>query len=330
MSVYEAIGGRETCQRLATAFYRRVEKDAVLRAIYPRSSHCAVESLTLYLSQYLGGPCEYSERRTWLSLFEAHLRFPIGQPERDAWMRSMRLAMADAGIHEPERGKLARLFEGTSTYLINRPPAAQKSTPLLPLDDAVAALRRGDIARLKEVLEHPELRRNRAGWLGLLAAMAGSGDPSIVDFALASVSAESEVAREQPGQGPTLLHGAARESSLPMVELLIGLGADPNARDHFGHTPLYCLGNAPHRDSGAAVVRALVGGGADVNAQDRIMRCTALHMAARRGNVDVALALLECGASLELADRKGVTSLGRAINCRRPEVAALLQSWAAK
>ena len=160
--------------------------------------------------------------------------------------------------------------------------------------------------------------------------MAGSGDPSMVEFALARVAAESEVAREHPAHGGTLLHGAARESCLPMVELLIGLGADANARDDFGHTPLYCLGNASLRDTGAAVVRALVAAGADVNAQDRIMRCTALHMAARRGNVEVARALLECGAAIELADRKGVTPLGRAINCRKPEVAALLRSWAAK
>ena len=53
---------------------------------------------------------------------------------------------------------------------------------------------------------------------------------------------------------------------------------------------------------------------------------TALHMAARRGNVTVAKALLECGADPRIGDIAGVTPLQRAINCRKAEAAALLSA----
>ena len=39
--------------------------------------------------------------------------------------------------------------------------------------------------------------------------------------------------------GRTLLHAASAAGSLTIVELLLRLGADPNATDGGGHTPLY-------------------------------------------------------------------------------------------
>ena len=47
-------------------------------------------------------------------------------------------------------------------------------------------------------------------------------------------------------------------------------------------------------------------------------------MAARRGNVEAAGALLDCGAALEARDSVGDTPLRRAVNCNKVEVAALL------
>jgi len=69
------------------------------------------------------------------------------------------------------------------------------------------------------------------------------------------------------------------------VELLLQLGADPNATDAGGHTPLYCVGNECSVDGAANIVRVLAQSGADVNANGGVKRCTPLHMAARRGNV---------------------------------------------
>ena len=70
---------------------------------------------------------------------------------------------------------------------------------------------------------------------------------------------------------------------------------------------------------------ALVEAGADVSACAGVTRATALHMAARRGHVEVARALLDCGAAVNARDRKGDTPLQRAIHCRRKSVSELLR-----
>ena len=72
-------------------------------------------------------------------------------------------------------------------------------------------------------------------------------------------------------------------------------------------------------------MRALVRAGADVDACGGVTRATALHMAARRGSVEIAGALLDCGAAIEARDAKGVTPRERAINCRQDRVSQLLK-----
>jgi ankyrin repeat protein len=122
------------------------------------------------------------------------------------------------------------------------------------------------------------------------------------------------------------LHPASAEGSLTIVALLLRLGADPNAADGGGHTPLYSVGNECKVSGAGKVVHALVRAGANVDAHDGVKHCTALHMAARRGNVDVAEALLDCGADIEARDTLGETPLRRSVNCDKTEVAALLLS----
>jgi ankyrin repeat protein len=58
-----------------------------------------------------------------------------------------------------------------------------------------------------------------------------------------------------------------------------------------------------------------------VSARCGVTRATALHMAARRGYVGIASALLDCGAAMDAKDDKGDTPLQRAINCRRDALA---------
>jgi ankyrin repeat protein len=61
-----------------------------------------------------------------------------------------------------------------------------------------------------------------------------------------------------------------------------------------------------------------------VNARERVKGCSALHVAARRGNLVVAQALLECGADIEARDKYGDTPLHRAVKCRQAEMVAYL------
>jgi len=336
----------ETGHQLASAFYAHMKHDPVLRRVYPEHLRCAIEALGAFLNQFLGGPCEYSERRSSLSLREAHLRFKIGPKERDAWLQTMDKAVQEVEIEESARQALRRFFEEYSAYLVNvgqdvahvsRPVSvpveheiAKQWDALRTIEEVVAAVRKSDAQRALTLAEGPLLQayfeRDRAAFLSLLAIMSGCHNAAFVDYVRHKLHRDPGIARERHTYGRTLLHDAAGHGSLVVVELLLELGADPNASDQGGHTPLYCVGNECATETGGEVVRALVTRGADVNTRGGVKHCTALHMAARRGNVAVANALLNCGADLEARDRAGVTPLRRAVNCRKTEMVAFLLS----
>jgi ankyrin repeat protein len=195
------------------------------------------------------------------------------------------------------------------------------------LDETVAAIRCGSADHAIAFAERPALQThfngNRSVFATLLATMLSRGENGMLDYVRGKLLADPLLAQERYS-GRTLLHGAAAAGDLPTVELLLRLGAKPNVPDAGGHTPLYCLANECKLPSGTSVARALVQAGAQVDACDGVKHCTPLHMAARRGSRDVAEALLDCGAGIEMRDSLGDTPLRRAVNCNKTEVAALL------
>ena len=121
-SVYDLAGGEQTFRLLVERFYSRVAEDALLRAVYPEEDLSgATERLTLFLIQYWGGPSTYSERRGHPRLRLRHQPFPIGQLERDAWLRHMTSAVESLGLAPGVRKALLDYFETASTAMINQP-----------------------------------------------------------------------------------------------------------------------------------------------------------------------------------------------------------------
>jgi hemoglobin len=94
VSFYEAVGGEETFTRLVHRFYEEVAADPVLRPVYPtKDLGPAEEHLRLFLIQYWGGPTTYNELRGHPRLRMRHVRFHIGETERDLWLKHMRTAL---------------------------------------------------------------------------------------------------------------------------------------------------------------------------------------------------------------------------------------------
>ena len=345
--LYQAVGGTAACRRLSAAFYARVKQEPLLRPLFPgKTLKCAMEEFAAFLAQFLGGPSQDAQRRWWVSLRESHLRFAIAPKQRDAWMKNMRKALDDAQIEEPARSALRGFFEQASAYVVNQgrvSPASLEGTDPPEdhihreiawrwdaqrcLDETVAAIRRGDadgtIALAESALLQAYFQQNPSVLAALLGLMIGHANHVLLDYARKKLLATPNLALQRYS-GRTLLHAASAAGDVTTVELLLRLGADPNVRDAGGHTPLYSVGNECRVNAGATVVRRLVQAGANVDAQDGVKRCTALHMAARRGNVEVAQALLDCGASIEVRDSLGDTPLRRSVNCDRAEVARLL------
>jgi hemoglobin len=315
--VFHALGGAPGCREFARSFYSHVARDPLLRPLFPNSFHCAIEEFAAFLVQFLGGPAEHSQRRWWLSLRESHARFRIGPPERDAWLNRMNQTIDELSVDDRTQAALRSLFEASSAYVIGQPSGsggelAESWAAQTALDEAVAAIDAGDLplaSALAGQCSHTVLP-------GLLARMIRRGHQPEWDYA-ALVNLRYA--------GRTLLHEAAAAGNLPTVELLLASGADPNAQDGGKHTPLYSAANECAMPVSGEVIRVLVRAGAKVDAADGVQRCTPLHMAARRGNVSAAKALLECGANPKARDKRGDTPLQRALNCRKPEVAAILR-----
>jgi truncated hemoglobin YjbI len=137
------------------------------------------------------------------------------------------------------------------------------------------------------------------------------------DRCIAVVERDRSCVRLLGSRGQSLLHDAALVGEAVLAALLIRSGADPDAKEAEGHTPLY-------RATTGDVARVLLAAGATVDVASGPTRGTALHQAARRGYVSVAQALLDHAATIDTRDAKGETPLRRAVNCRQIEIVRLL------
>ena len=149
----------------------------------------------------------------------------------------------------------------------------------------------------------------------LLSAAGSISEPAMI-VALAEAGAELDVWR--PGihspYGWTPLHLAVAENRNPAIAAaLLEAGADVHARQEDGPTPL-------HDAATAEVVALLLAAGADIEARATYLGwrqpngrdMTPLHVAAKRGNAAVFMALLEAGADPSALDVEGKTPLDHA------------------
>ena len=121
----------------------------------------------------------------------------------------------------------------------------------------------------------------------------------------------------------TALMVAVRENHPEIVKLLIARGASVNARTRVGRTPNWVLPNSqPGFGHGIGIVR---GGLPPRGSRAPIPGgMTPLLYAARDGRIDIARALLDAGAEVNLADANGITPLIAAITNNHPETARFL------
>ena len=133
LTFYEAVGGEETFTRLVHRFYEEVAADPVLRAVYPAQDlGPAEEHLRLFLMQYWGGPTTYNELRGHPRLRMRHVRFAIGEAERDAWLRHMRDALDELALDPALDAQFWDYLVMAAHSLVNVEPAHRGDLGLTP------------------------------------------------------------------------------------------------------------------------------------------------------------------------------------------------------
>jgi outer membrane protein OmpA-like peptidoglycan-associated protein/ankyrin repeat protein len=111
------------------------------------------------------------------------------------------------------------------------------------------------------------------------------------------------------------LCNAAADGDLAKVSALLAKGADVNAKDGHGNTPLMLTAAM---SGSKQVAEALLAKGADVKAVNEVKQ-TALYLAARRGFVEIIEMLTAKGADLNAKDTDGKTPLMVAISQEKIE-----------
>ena len=120
---YRLIGGEQGIFQLVEYFYRIMDADpyaATIRAMHPADLTEIKAVLRDYLSDWLGGPKRYEAKRGHPRLRQRHMRFSIGEAERDQWMYCMANALNELGVEETLRSRLLAAFFKTADHLRNQ------------------------------------------------------------------------------------------------------------------------------------------------------------------------------------------------------------------
>ena len=121
--------------------------------------------------------------------------------------------------------------------------------------------------------------------------------------------------------GRTPLHVAAWEGQTDIVRMLLDEGADKEARDNDFMTPLHYAAWNGHTD----IVMMLLAAGADKDVWNED-GMTPLHCAAFGGHTDIVRLLLDAGADKEVKDVDGRTPLHEAEEKGHTDIVNLLKS----
>lgn len=121
---FERLGGAQTVDRLVEAFYANMDsmdEARGIRAMHGASLAPVKHVLKTYLSEWLGGPKNYSAVKGHPRLRMRHMRFSIGPAERDAWLSCMKTALAEVVEDEKLREALYGEFQKLADWMRNDP-----------------------------------------------------------------------------------------------------------------------------------------------------------------------------------------------------------------
>ena len=104
---FELVGGAAAVRRLVDRFYDLMEREpqyAPLRAMHAPDLTPMRESLTGFLTGWLGGPRDWFDQRPGACMMSIHRPLSVTRQTSDQWVDAMRRAIVDVGV-ERELGE---------------------------------------------------------------------------------------------------------------------------------------------------------------------------------------------------------------------------------
>lgn len=119
-TIYEAIGGQSSVDKIVHSLYKHVAKHEALIPIFPTDLTETIHKQRLFLTQFFGGPSLYLEERGHPMLKRRHMPFEITFERRNAWLECMDKALDEAEIEEPYRSAIFDRLSLTATHMVNK------------------------------------------------------------------------------------------------------------------------------------------------------------------------------------------------------------------
>ncbi|MGR8978713.1 MAG: group II truncated hemoglobin [Gammaproteobacteria bacterium] len=123
LTPYDIIGGEPALLNLVERFYFYMDtlpEAQGIRAMHRSDLASARDKLFKFLSGWLGGPNLFIEEFGHPMLRARHLRFAIGESERDQWMLCMNNALAEMTLDPRLKTNIQNALQQLATHMINQ------------------------------------------------------------------------------------------------------------------------------------------------------------------------------------------------------------------
>lgn len=120
---FDLLGREDGIRSLVDRFYDLMDEEpegAGIRALHPPDLTSSREKLYLFLVGWTGGPPVYVQQYGHPRLRARHLPFPIGIPERDAWVWCMDRALDEHEMPAELREYLKQRFAAVADHMRNQ------------------------------------------------------------------------------------------------------------------------------------------------------------------------------------------------------------------